>query len=160
MSQVSINYCSYYSLRMVALLLLSICLFLSSGCQKKKSFPVGVAAYNHTDKTIVDFEINDDGVGRAIFPHSGGGVTCCLSMPAKWHQGQLLKVRWATKLNAPYEEQVVSVPKYMEVDGFSIHFLRSGEVKVFVSRYRLGSPQYPLTGPEAGLREGENPVLW
>ena len=154
------NYFVAGSLRMVALLVLVACSSLSSGCEKKGPVPVGVAAYNHTDETIFDFSINDAAVGRAIVPHAGGGVTCCLSLPRKWQQGQQLKVRWATNMKAPYEERLVPVPEYKEVDGFSIHFLRSGEVKVFVSRYRLGSSQYPFTGPEAGMREGENPVLW
>lgn len=63
-------------------------------------------------------------------------------------------------MEAPYKERLVPVPEHDKVSGFSIHFLRSGEVKVFVSRYVLGAPQYPFTGPEARLREGESPVQW
>lgn len=50
------------------------------------------------------------------------------------------------------------IPKYDKVGDLAVHFLRNGEVKVFVTNPRLGHPDYPLKGPEAGLNEGEDPV--
>ncbi len=119
--------------------------------------PVGIVGYNHTDATIYEFLINGGG-GGSVGGHRGGGTTvCCATVPNRWRPGLKVEIKWTTNLK-DYQTQMVSIPKYDEIGDLAVHFLRSGEVKVFVSNPRLGHPDYPLTGPEAGLNEGEDPV--
>lgn len=53
-------------------------------------------------------------------------------------------------------ERVVEIPKYdlKNADLFSVHFLRNGEVKVFVTGLLLGHRDYPLKGKDAELKPG------
>lgn len=54
------------------------------------------------------------------------------------------------------QKREVSVPKYdpKTLSDFNVHFLRSGEIKVFALRFGLRRRDYPLTGPEAELKPG------
>ena len=58
-----------------------------------------------------------------------------------------------------YKKVMVAIPEYDRIGDLAVHFLRSGQVKVFVTNLTLGHPDYPLTGPEAPLREGQDPVV-
>ena len=114
--------------------------------------PVKVIPYNHTDKYIHMFSVNEGGGGNA-FAHSGGGsFVCCVAVPKQWRPGLKAKVRWMNE-DDTWNETVVDIPKYdgNNTDGFYVHFLRDGTVKVFVRRGGLRSKGYPLQGKEAEL---------
>lgn len=129
-----------------------------AACWKEESIPVGIVGYNHTDVTIIQFLINGGNGDSALRPHQGGGSTsCCAMIPDHWHPGMTVEISWTTDLKV-YQKQVVPIPKYDEVGDLAVHFLRNGEIKIFVTNVRLGHPDYPLTGPEAGLRAGEDPI--
>jgi hypothetical protein len=126
------------------------------GTQKRA---VGVVGYNHTDTTVVEFILDGGGGESFIDAHRGGGSTsCCTSIPARWHPGYEVAIEWTGDLES-YKRKVVAVPKYDAKDSrMAVHFLRNGDVKIFVTPLSLGHPDYPLTGPEAGLNEGEDPI--
>ena len=131
-----------------------------TACQhKEESSPTGIVGYNHTDTTIVQFLINGGNGDSALRPHQGGGSTsCCVVVPDHWRPGLKVEISWTTDLKT-YHRQVVPIPEYDDKAGhFAVHFLRNGQIKVFVSNLYLGHPDYPLTGPEAGLKPGEDPV--
>lgn len=121
----------------------------------QSDFSSGITGYNHTDKTIASFAIN--GVwGGNVFPHTGGGSSaCCLQLPMPWHDGLTVKVDWEDDKGQQHE-RVVPVPRYdaKSLGIFNVHFLRSGEIKVFDLNGILGSPDYPLQGDEANLSPG------
>ncbi|MDQ7279501.1 DUF3304 domain-containing protein [Stenotrophomonas sp. Sm6012] len=120
------------------------------------STPVGVRGYNHTDSHVAQFLVNG-GSGGSAWPHSAGGTVCCVVLPDHWAPDQKVEIEWTTDLET-YQKATESIPRYNEVGSLAVHFLRNGQVKVFVTNLILGHPDYPLTGPEAPLREGENPV--
>lgn len=149
----------YYDLhrRCGYLALLVVLLPGLTACWKEESIPVGIVGYNHTDSNIYQFLVND-GAGGGTDAHRGGGTTvCCAMVPNRWHPGMTVEISWTTDLKN-FRKQVVSVPKYEKVGDLTVHFLRDGDVKVFVTGIFLGHQDYPLTGPEAGLNPGEDPV--
>ncbi|MBA6041757.1 DUF3304 domain-containing protein [Pseudomonas carnis] len=124
-----------------------------------KMSSVGVVGYNHTDTTIVQFVLDGGGGESFIRAHRGGGSTsCCTSIPDRWHPGYEVAIEWTTDLEN-FKQKVVAVPEYdARASRMAVHFLRNGDVKIFVTSLSLGHPDYPLTGPEAGLNEGEDPI--
>ena len=123
------------------------------GCDRTVS--ANLTGYNHTDKTVGAFYVN--GVwGGNVTPHAGGGsFVCCAELPAPWHAGAAVKIEWEDHLGQMHERQV-RVPQYeaATLSRLSVHFLRSGEIKVFANRLSLWHPDYPLKGKEAELRQG------
>ncbi len=117
---------------------------------------VGILGYNHTDSDIPQFTVNG-GNGGSARGHAEGGTVCCALMPEQWKPGMDIQVRWTHDLST-YHQAIVPVPRYESIGNLAVHFLRNGEVKVFVTSMVLGHPEYPLSGPEAGLREGGDPV--
>lgn len=124
-----------------------------------KTVSANLTGYNHTDKTIGAFYV--DGVwGGNVTPHAGGGkFVCCAELPAPWRAGTAVKVSWEDHEGKTHEKNV-AVPQYDDttLSRLSVHFLRSGEVKVFANRLSLWHPDYPLKGEEAQLRHGEPTV--
>jgi hypothetical protein len=121
---------------------------------KLANVPTELVGYNHTSDEV---EFSVDGLSGGILqPGTGGGkFICCLPIPAPWHAGMTVKVEWRNSTQSFMRE--VSVPQYDpgSVAYFNIHFLRSGEVKVFPLRYGLYHSGYPLTGKEAELIPGK-----
>ncbi len=140
------------------MLLLAMLIPVLAACRGKvESIPVGIVGYNHTDSNIYQFLVNG-GAGGGNDAHRGGGTTvCCAMVPSHWQSGMKVEISWTTDLKV-YHEKVVPIPEYDEVGDLAVHFLRGGDIKVFVTNIRLGHPDYPLTGPEAGLNPGEDPV--
>lgn len=114
-----------------------------------------LVGYNHTDKTIAAFYV--DGVwGGNITPESGGGsFVCCVDVPITWREGYAVTIGWEDHEGAVHKRQV-AVPRYdsRKVSEFNVHFLRSGEIRVFALNIGLRNQDYPLTGPESELRPG------
>lgn len=138
----------------LALLLLLPALAACKG--RTASTPVAVLGYNHTDAYIAQFLVNG-GSGGSADSHSEGGTVCCVVLPDRWTPDMKVEIEWTTDLET-FQKKTVAIPKYNQLGNLAVHFLRNGEIKVFVTNLVLGHPDYPLTGPEAPLREGENPV--
>lgn len=138
------------------LALLALLLLLPACKARSRGIPVGILGYNHTDTYISQFLING-GSGGSAWSHSASGKVCCAVLPDRWSPDLKVEISWTTDLKT-YQKVTVPIPKYDEAGNLAVHFLRNGQVKVFSTIMILGHPNYPLTGPEAGLREGENPV--
>lgn len=124
------------------------------------TFSSQVTGYNHTDKTIASFSVN--GVwGGNVTPHANGGDTCCLQLPLAWPQGLKVKIDWEDDQGQQHSREVL-VPPYdsKSIGVFNVHFLRSGEIKVFDINAFLGHPDYPLKGDEANLKPGVPNLQW
>ncbi|HGM6730463.1 TPA: DUF3304 domain-containing protein [Stenotrophomonas maltophilia] len=142
---------------LLATLVLLLLLPALAACKgQPASTPVGVRGYNHTGQSIAQFQVNG-GSGGSARRHSAGGTVCCAVVPDRWTPDLKAEIEWTTNLET-YQKAIVSIPRYNEVGSLAVHFLRNGQVKVFVTNLILGHPDYPLTGPEAPLREGGNPV--
>ncbi len=143
--------------RLPAALALVLLLPALAACKvRPEGIPVGIQGYNHTDTSIPSFQING-GSGGSARRHSASGKVCCAVLPYRWSPDLEVEISWTTDLKN-YQKVTVPIPKYDEAGNLGVHFLRNGEVKVFSTIMILGHPDYPLTGPEAGLREGEDPV--
>jgi len=119
---------------------------------RAKTIASSVVGYNHTSRGVM-FSLN--GAGTYTSPHSGGGkFTCCVSLPVPWRPGLTATVKWSWSGSDEWLEETVPVPEYdyRKTGQVSVHFLRNGEVKVFVVFGGLRDPNYPLKGPEASLK--------
>jgi hypothetical protein len=115
--------------------------------------PLEIVGYNHTDTSIGWFHVNETG-GPFVMKHKGGGkFTCCLSIPSTYKPGMTVQVGWGGQSVGITQERTVTVPPYGPKDGgeFAVHFLRDGQVKVFVTMMSLRHPDYPLKGDEAKM---------
>ena len=139
-----------------------MCLLTLLAACKEKTDTAGIRAYNHTNNVIGQFQINGGSGGSFVVPHGSGGLTCCAVIPAKWRRGLQVTVRWSDGHFNNEQERTVSIPEYdNRGTDLVVHFLRSGEVKVFVTGYLLGHPDYPLKGEEAELTPGVSPQsMW
>jgi len=124
------------------------------------TFSSQITGYNHTDKTIASFNVN--GVwGGNVTPHANGGDTCCLQLPQAWRQDLHVRIDWEDDQGQQHSRDV-PVPRYdpNSIGIFNVHFLRSGEIKVFDINAGLGHPDYPLKGEEANLKPGVPNFQW
>lgn len=132
------------------ILLITIITPLISACGEEL-IPTNVVGYNHTDKDIGNFTVNGQGGGFLQAHHGGGKFSCCIDIPKPWKPHYEVTVNWTDNHGESYKERVVEVPKYEKLGDFAVHFLRSGEVKVFVTILTPRHPDYPLKGSEAIL---------
>jgi len=120
-----------------------------------------LTGYNHTDKTIAAFYVNGEWGGN-IWPGSGGGsFVCCVELPRPWYEGYKVTVTWEDH-ELKTQKREVPVPKYdaTNIGSLNVHFLRSGEIKVFAGMTMLGHPDYPFKGKEAELKPGVPNFEW
>jgi hypothetical protein len=120
--------------------------------QQGKTVNAQLTGYNHTDKTIGAFYVNGNWGGN-ITPGSGGGsFVCCVPLPDPWQPGMTVTVSWEDH-ELKTQQRVVPIPQYerKDVGTMNVHFLRNGEVKVFVGMLGLRHPNYPLKGKEAEM---------
>jgi len=142
--------------RVAQLLLIALAMGLLCACESE-AVGTNIVGYNHTDKDIGHFTVNGKG-GTYLGAHEGGGgFVCCVAVPASWTPDLTVKIGWTDEHDKNYRERVVPVPRYDEVGHFAVHFLRNGEIKVFVTMYALWSAHYPLKGADAHLRPGVDP---
>ena len=127
----------------------------SAVAKQGKTVSAELTGYNHTGKTIGAFYVNGEWGGN-ITPGAGGGkFVCCVELPNPWQEGYTVTVTWEDH-EGKMQKREVPVPKYdpKTLSDFNVHFLRSGEIKVFALRFGLRHRDYPLTGPESELRPG------
>ena len=132
------------------MLLVALCVPLAACGDDRMG--LDVVGYNHTDHDIGDFNVNDAG-GAYEGKHEGGKATCCISLPAKYRPGMTVQVTWSGLEVGTPQTRTVVVPPYGPHDTgeFDVHFLRNGQIKVFVTMHMLRHPDYPLKGDEAKM---------
>jgi len=133
------------------MLLVALCLPLAACGDDRMG--IEVVGYNHTDHDIGDFAVNGGG-GSYLGKHEGGGgFTCCISLPAKYQPGMTVQVSWSGLEVGTPQTRTVVVPPFGPHDTgmFAVHFLRNGQVKVFVTMLGPLHPDYPLKGDEAKM---------
>ena len=120
--------------------------------EQNRLFGVNIVGINHTDYGV-DFYV-DGYWGAGISPHGGGGKSvCCLPLPAHYKPGLTVRVVWQSTLEPVgsdvYQTRDVPVPPYdaNQVAQFSVHFLRSGEIKVLAATTDSTNPDYPIKDP-------------
>lgn len=129
-------------------------LLISIGCSGNKSAPANILGYNHTDRHIARYSVNGYG-STSIGAHEGGGsFTCCVGVPLQWKPGMTATISWRWHESEEVHTAEVPVPAYERAGNLTVHFLRDGEVKVFVTGYALEHPAYPLQGEQATMRPG------
>lgn len=137
---------------------------LSTACSKEPATTsLELSGYNHTAQGIGSFSVDivggeSGGAGYLDAGAGGGGFSCCVAVPTVWQPGMTVTVEWQAWVKGAEKtlKRVVPVPKYEAKTAafLNVHFLRSGEVKVFVTRHTLRHRDYPLTGKEAELKLG------
>ena len=135
----------------IGILALSTALLALRKAPADDTVGLDVVGYNHTDHSIGDFSVNRE-AGTFLARHEGGGgFTCCVSLPAKYTPG--MTVTWTDEYDEHQQSRVVAAPPYTPEDAgmFAIHFLRDGQIKVFVTMLAPWHPNYPLTGDEARM---------
>ncbi|MBB3255534.1 hypothetical protein F4827_000259 [Paraburkholderia bannensis] len=112
-----------------------------------------VVGYNHTDNSIGSFSVNGQGGSFLARHEGGGGFTCCVTLPAKYTPGLAVTVTWTDTYGEHPQSRVVAVPPFERKDAgmFAVHFLRDGQIKVFVTMYGPRHPDYPLKDDEAKM---------
>ena len=132
------------------MLLVALCVSLAACADDRMG--LDVVGFNHTDHDIGDFNVNDAG-GAYEGKHEGGKATCCISLPAKYRPGMTVQVTWSGLEVGTPQTRTVVVPPYGPHDTgeFDVHFLRNGQVKVFVTMLGPLHPDYPLKGDEAKM---------
>lgn len=117
-----------------------------------------LVGYNHTDKAIGAFYVDGEWGGRIGAGGGGGSFVCCGKIPEKWTSDVTVKVEWDdwSSGSAVRFSRVVPVADYSKykISSINVHFLRSGEIKVFANMLALEHPAYPLKGKEAELKPG------
>ncbi|WP_341772999.1 DUF3304 domain-containing protein [Burkholderia multivorans] len=118
---------------------------------RKPEQPVGRERYNYTDYYIAEFRVGSEGDefpagGPNIFPKKdgqmrsgGGGFVCCVSIPAHWHPGMKLVIKWRRDTK-PYDKDrsgdqwltaTTEVPPYgPRTAGFVVHFLSGDRIRI------------------------------
>lgn len=152
-----------------ATLLLASLLLGACAAEQPKRLGAPIEGYNHTSAAINRFSVNGDG-GSNIGPNSGGGQTCCASLPVQWQPGLKVIVEWekdptpqtslpplgteayreAYKRHAANYTQhraVVEVAPYEELGVVSVHFLPCNKVKVAAGTTRPRLANHPYKYP-------------
>jgi hypothetical protein len=104
-----------------------------------------IAGYNHTDRPIFRFWVNDN-YGGNITAHSWGGTTCCWSF-----KGKTAKITWILDvtpedIEAGLEEEHLSItlpmPEHTRGDQYlHVHFLSGNKVDLVWSP-EIRSPKF------------------
>jgi hypothetical protein len=93
------------------------------------------------------------GAGETIDPFSGGGITCCVSLPNTWRSGTKLLVRTTTwkkalpdgSLPEVRERHIVDVPEYASGKPGELWVIREadGKISVVSSDLQPDHPKWP-----------------
>eukprot|EP01034_Spumella_vulgaris_P036410 gene36410-44911_t len=84
---------------------------------KPKTVGVAVRSMNYSGKevelSVVDpLDKSNSGGGDALNPYSTGGTICCFGIPASWHPGYQVIVKYTLYPDKKWHEQLVDVPPY------------------------------------------------
>lgn len=147
--------------------LLSAISFLLAGCTKAKetlapsekdTVALNIHGVNYTADpfryVIVDpKDPSNRGGGEHLAPYSGGGITCCYTLPKKWAPGiqaKVLSTHWIEKkdtgkLTTVETEHLVDVPAYPNGKAGEVWVMRTAEggVDLVMSEVEPDHPEWP-----------------
>ncbi|WP_312548080.1 DUF3304 domain-containing protein [Massilia sp.] len=112
---------------------------------------VSVRGYNHMKVLAIrGFTVNGV-MGPNVDTESGGGETCCISIPKQWRPGLKAKVSWSYDQNDDVQSPLpagqsteVDIPEYRFVGALHVHFYDEHKIKIIVSRCSPRHPFYPM----------------
>lgn len=121
------------------------------------TIPAGVRGYNHMkDLSIHIFTVNGIS-GPNVRPESGGGETCCVSLPKRWRPGLKAKVAWeydqredSSKPLPGNQMAEVDIPQYPYGGSLHVHFYAKHKVRIVVSPCSPEHPFYPMSAADRG----------
>jgi len=127
---------------------------MTSACSDA-TVPVGLRGYNHMkDLTIHVFTVNGT-MGPNVSTESGGGETCCVSLPRNWRPGLKAKVSWeydqkegAANPLPKSQAAEFDIPEYPFGGSLQVHFYPKHKVKIVVSPCSPRHPFYPMTSAD------------
>ena len=112
-----------------------------------------ITSYNHTPDYIHQFYVDGTWGGNSFAYGGGGKFVCCLVYPRTWRPDLIAKVKWTTSSSDPnaegdaakeyWHEAVVPIEKYMGTGTLHVHFLSGGKVRLIISNWVAGHPNYP-----------------
>ncbi|OFA04865.1 hypothetical protein DUGA2_16080 [Duganella sp. HH101] len=85
------------------------------------------------------------GGGDALNPYSTGGTICCYSIPAEWHPGLQVIVKYNLYPDPTWHEQLVDIPPYPEGIAGEIWLAmhEDGRAEAVVSHFDPSRPEWP-----------------
>lgn len=110
--------------------------------KKPEGLGASIRAINYSSKevelTVMDpLDKSNRGGGDALNPYGMGGTICCFRIPAKWHSGYQVIVKYSFYPEETWHEQVVDVPPYAEGIAGDIWLAMhdDGRAEVVVSKF-------------------------
>jgi hypothetical protein len=104
--------------------------------------------------SIHTFTVNG-AMGPNVRPESGGGETCCVSIPKQWRPGLKAKVAWEydqkEEVASPLPEDQtaeVDIPEYHFIGAVHVHFYDKHKIKIIVSKCSPEHPFYPMSAAD------------
>ncbi|WP_444844461.1 DUF3304 domain-containing protein [Duganella caerulea] len=128
---------------------------LLAGCAHAEAAPpknlgVAVRSINYSGKEVVLMVIDpkdkkNGGGGDALNPYSAGGTICCFSIPAEWHPGLQVIVKYNLYPDPAWHEQLVDIPPYPEGIAGEIWLAmhEDGRAEAVVSQFGPTRPEWP-----------------
>ena len=131
-----------------------VCILAATACANSTN-SVSLRGYNHMKiLAISSFTVNG-GAGPNVDAESGGGETCCVSIPKRWRPGLKAKVSWSYDQNEDIktplpldQEAEVDIPEYHSVGAVQVHFYEKHQIKIVVSRCSPEHPFYPMNASD------------
>ena len=129
-------------------------ILMTSACTETTT-SVSVSGYNHMNQLSIHmFDINGT-AGINASPGSGGGETCCVTIPLRWQPGIKMRVRWeydqdedSTQSLPKNQVTEVDIPEYRRLGAVQVHFYDGHRVKLVVSPCSPEHPFYPVSGQD------------
>ncbi|NGZ85329.1 DUF3304 domain-containing protein [Duganella aceris] len=143
-------------LRLLCVLLLSVGItaLISASAEvhpsERGTVGVSVRAINYSGKEVVLMVRNpkdktNSGGGDALNPYGIGGSVCCFGIPAQWHPGYQVVVKYNFYPDEEWHEQLVHVPPYPAgiADDIWLVMREDGEAEAIVSSFGPTRPEWP-----------------
>lgn len=114
----------------------------------------GLTLINYTDKDVyasvsnAKYERSGDGAALGVGPHAGGGgVSCCVTIPARWRPGIKMVVWHSNKDWQPEYgiREIVELPEYPggKAGDLYLVFHSETEFELLSSNFSPGHPRWP-----------------
>lgn len=131
-----------------------ICIFATTACSDSTN-AVSLRGYNHMKVLAIRIFTVNGAMGPNVDTESGGGETCCVTIPKQWRPGLKAKVSWSYDQNddvasplPPSQTAEVDIPEYHFVGAVHVHFYEKHKIKIVVSKCSPRHPFYPMTAAD------------
>ena len=138
--------------------------YLLYSTEKNNVIPVSIIGVHHLGSkySISEFYLNKHGGTGVQREGGGGGLVCCVMIPAKWRRGIEVEVRWSIESwshenraeiksgefrSVGIEETyLANVPleKYEQPGDLYIHFFSHGKVRIVSTMHAPNSHAHPV----------------